>query len=256
MSDNNYTIDFPTHITDFATTAMRLSMTETQFNERDTLTGTDKIVDGLNLYDYEHHELIIHNVKPQYIPSWMSEEAFDYAVTDGEWKYMVGVSDASAQGHGWYHFPGYGVIDKETDYDTYSEGGGNCSHGCLFHITTDPFEWHDVSDVYGEIADYFSDLINAIYNGGFDESYHSGQPYEEDYRGWMADNILRPYLSDGAIDDYDGRVYSNSDTEYDYAASKRSWDSDYDGENNPFGTDVIFSDKVRGDGQHSALLHH
>merc|ERR1719219_3076811 len=58
------TFDSMTHITDFAATAMRLSMKQSDFDERDTLTGTDKIVDGKNIFSLEHHELVVHNVMP------------------------------------------------------------------------------------------------------------------------------------------------------------------------------------------------
>merc|ERR1719320_207563 len=192
------TYDSLTHLTDFAATAMRLSMTESEYDKRATLSGTDKIVDGKNIFSFEHHELIIHNVLPHYIPSQKSEETFNYAATDGEWKYMVGPTDSAAELQGWYNFPGEGVIDEDSDAVTYAEGGGNCTHGCLFHLIADPNEYHDLSSEYPEIAFYFSDLINAIYYGGLDESYHSGQPYEKDVRGWMADNILRPYLNSDA----------------------------------------------------------
>jgi len=233
------TFDSLVHITDFAATAMRLSMTQTKYDERETLTGTDKVVDGKNLFSLEHHELIVHNVKPHYIPSWMREASFDYATTDGEWKYLLGLADEAAQTNGWYNFPGFGVINEWNDYATYSRAGANCTHGCLFHLETDPYEYHDLSSEYQEIVDYFSDLINAIYNGGFDYSYHSGQPYEEDYRGWMEDNILRPYLNGAAIDEYNKRSQStDSDGSYDYANAELSWTSDYQNEN-PFGTDAF-----------------
>jgi len=229
------TFDSLTHITDFAATAMRLSMTQNDFDDRETLTGTDKIVDGKNLFSLEHHELLIHNVMPQYIPSWMHSDAFNYAATDGEWKYLVGHQDSAAQGHGWYNFPGYGIIDGDSDPATYSEAGSNCSIGCLFHLTTDPYEYHDLADDYYEVAQYFSDMINAIYNGALDESYHSGQPYEEDVRGWMADNILRPYLNKLAVEDYGVRVHSTgSDGAYDYANAPISYISDYDRSASPF----------------------
>merc|ERR550534_1787411 len=222
------TFDSLTHITDFAATAMRLSMTQTEYNERKSLTGTEKVIDGNNIFSFEHHDLIVHNVKPHYVPSWVREEGFDYAATDGEWKYIVGVWDSAAQGHGWYNFPGHGVIDQDNDPLMYSEAGGNCTHGCLFHLMTDPNEYHDVSNEYSDIALYFSDMIDAIYMGGFDDSYHSGQPYEEDYRGWMADNILRPYLNGVAKDDYDARVESTySKIDYDYSDSQLSYSSDY-----------------------------
>jgi len=235
VDDRGSTIDSLTHITDFAATAMRLSMTKSQFESRSTLTGTDKIVDGLNLYEYEHHELVIHNVLPQYIPSWLSTDTFDYAVTDGEWKYLVGVSESAAQEEGWYNFPGFGIIDEDSDYYTYWEAGGNCRNGCLFHLASDPSEYHDVSYAYGEVVDYFSDLINAVYQGGFDYSYHSGQPFEEDYRGFMADNILRPYLNEEAIWDFEDRTHSvENDGNYDYESAERSYLSDYSGEGSPF----------------------
>merc|ERR1719285_492768 len=210
-------------------------MTSTQFNERETLTGTAKIPDGKNIFLFEHHELIVHNVLPQYIPSWMREGSFDYAATDGEWKYMVGPWDSAAQGHGWYNFPGYGVIDGDSDATTYAEAGGNCSHGCLFHISTDPYEYHDLSFEYAEVAYYFFDLINSLYNGALDESYNPGQPYEEDDRGWMSDNILRPYLNAESLEDYGKRIHStNSSGGYDYSNSTMSYQSDYDREASPF----------------------
>jgi len=229
------TFDSLTHITDFAATAMRLSMTQTEYDERGSLTGTSKVPDGKNIFSFEHHELIVHNVLPQYIPTWMREEAFDYAATDGEWKYLVGVTDSAAQGHGWYNFPGYGVIDGDSDPTTYGEAGGNCTHGCLFHTMTDPFEYHDVAHEYPEIAFYFTDLINAIHFGGIDESYHSGQSYEEDDRGWMVDNILRPYLNAKAIEDYQNRVDSTEiEDGYDYASAPLSYKSDYNKLASPF----------------------
>jgi len=76
--------DSLTHITDFAATAMRLSMTQKEYEQRNTLTGTGKTPDGLNIFSFEHHELIIHNVLPNLIPSWLSIDTFDYAATDGE----------------------------------------------------------------------------------------------------------------------------------------------------------------------------
>jgi len=234
------TFDSLTHITDFATTAMRLSMTHKEYNQRDSLTGTTKVPDGVNIFSFEHHELIVHNVKPTYIPSWMQESAFDYAATDGEWKYMVGTSDSSAQGHGWYNFPGYGVIDQYKDPGTYAKAGGSCSTGCLFHLLTDPYEYHDISDEYADIAIYFKDVINGIYVGGMDEDYHTGQPYEPDYRGWMADNILRPYLNDEAIEVYEERVHSTeTEDEYDYVNSPLSYTSDYGTLASPFDIDSI-----------------
>jgi len=229
------TFDSMTHITDFGATAMRLAMDKTTFEGRKTLAGNGKIVDGLNIYSFEHHEIIVHNVLPQYVPSWMNINQFDYAATDGEWKYLIGTPDSGPQGHGWYNYPGWGIINEGSDYDTYSEAGGNCTHGCLFHITTDPYEYRDKSSEYPEIVFYFKDLINAINFGGMDSSYHSGQSYEKDYRGWMADNILRPYLSQHAIDDYKKRTHSkNNEDNYDYVNSIHSWVGDYDGSNNPF----------------------
>jgi len=229
------TFDSLTHITDFATTAMRLSMTQKQYETRETLTGTSKVPDGKNIFSLEHHDLIIHNVLPSYIPSWVNDEAFDYAATDGEWKYMVGTDDSSAQGHGWYNFPGYGIIDETNDPVTYANAGGNCSSGCLFHLLTDPYEYRDLSADYPDIAFYFYDVINGIYTGGLDDSYHSGQPYEADYRGWMSDNILRPYLSNEAIKDYHERVSSvESADEYDYVNSPLSYISDYGKLKSPF----------------------
>jgi len=229
------TFDSLTHITDFAATAMRLAMKQSDFDERDTLTGTDKIVDGKNLFLLENHELVIHNVMPQYIPSWMFREAFSYAATDGEWKYLVGHEDSAAQGHGWYNFPGYGYIDGDSDPETYAEAGANCTKGCLFHLTTDPYEYHDLSDDYSEVANYFSDMLNALVSGALDESYHSGQPYEEDLRGWMADDILRPYLNKLAIEDYGARLHSSAnDGNYDYSNAPVSYISDYDRAASPF----------------------
>merc|ERR1719317_1277819 len=48
------TYDSLTHLTDFAATAMRLSMTESQYDKRATLSGTDKIVDGKHIFSFEH----------------------------------------------------------------------------------------------------------------------------------------------------------------------------------------------------------
>jgi len=229
------TFDSLTHITDFAVTAMRLSMTESDYEQRETLTGTSKAPDGVNIFAFEHHELIIHNVPASYVPSWMSQSAFDYAATDGEWKYMVGTDDSSAQGHGWYNFPGYGIIDEEKDPGTYATAGGNCTTGCLFHLLTDPYEYHDISDEYADIAVYFKDVINGIYLGGMDEDYHTGQPYEADYRGWMADDILRPYLNDDAIEEYEERVHAKETVDtYDYENSFLSYTSDWGTLDSPF----------------------
>jgi arylsulfatase B len=232
------TVDELTHIVDFGATAMRLSMTLDQYNERGTLSGTDKIVDGNNLWKFEHHELLVHYVLPHYVPSWVYQGDNDYAVTDGEWKYYKGFDSDSAQGPGWYNIPELGIITNDTDPTTFSNAGGYCTDGCLFHLETDPSEFWDVSSSYPEITAYFVDLIQAIYEGGLDEDYHSGQPYEEDYRGYQADNILRPYLNSHSISDYQTRITTtDSEISYDYSTYHLSWDGDYDGSNSPFEED-------------------
>jgi len=229
------TLDELTHIVDFAATAMRLSMTLDQYNERGTLSGTSKIIDGNNLFLFEHHDLLVHYVLPHYVPSWMYQGDNDYAATDGEWKYYMGFTSTSAQGAGWYNTPELGIITIDNEPATFANAGGYCDHGCLFHIETDPSEYSDVSGQYPEIKAYFVDLIDAIYQGGFDEDYHAGQPYDEDYRGWQADNILRPYLNSKALADYETRTATtDSNFSYDYTAYFLSWDGDYDGTNSPF----------------------
>jgi len=228
------TLDSLTHITDFATTAMRLSMTESEFEARGTLTGSTKTVDGKNLFDFENHDLIIHSVLPHYVPSWLHDGAMDYSATDGEWKYYVGFDESSAQGTGWYNFPGLDSVTEASDPDTFYQAGGYCPDGCLYDLTTDPYEYDDISSDYPEIMAYYSDLFNAIYQGGFDEDYHSGQPYEEDYRGYQEDNILRPYLNDDAVDDYETRRMSSTSSSYDYTDYTLSWNGDYDGISSPF----------------------
>jgi len=230
------TFDGLAHIVDFATTAMRLSMTKSQYEARTSLSGTRNLVDGVNLFNLEYHDLIIHYVLPHYIPSWMPQAtAYDYAATDGEYKYYVGFDDTSALAPGWYNIPEEGIVTGDNYPHVFANAGGYCKGGCLFHLATDPNEYHDISKEYPEITLYYEDLINAIYAGGFDEDYHSGQSYEEDYRGYQADNILRPYLIKGAVSDYAARMSSvNSTAVYDYAAFPLSWDGDYDGVNNPF----------------------
>jgi len=232
------TFDELTHIVDFAATAMRLAMTNSEYESRQTLTGTEKVVDGNNLYNLEHHDLILHNVLPHYVPSWVKEEDSNYAATDGEWKYYVGFEETSALQAGWYNAPGKGMVTLDNDPVAFKEGGGYCTTGCLFHLSTDPNEEVDVSQDYVEVTDYFIDVIDAVYQGGFDEEYHSGQPYEEDYRGFQADGILRPYLSSTAVEDYANRTGSTSyNFTYDYATYSLSWEGDYDGFNNPFDSD-------------------
>jgi len=229
------TFDSLTHITDIAATAMRLSMTQSEFKARKSLTGTSKVVDGKNLFAFEHHELIVHNVIPYILPSVASWGEFDYAATDGEWKYIVGVWDETGFGTGWYNAPGYGIIDKHHEPEAFGEAGGNCSDGCLFHITTDPSEQHDLAMEYSEITVYFALLIDAIYRGGFDDSYHPGQPFEPDYRGWQEDDVVRPYLNPDAVEDYQKRLSSitNNDN-YDYQSFSQFWFGDYEGEGDPF----------------------
>jgi len=229
------TFDELTHISDFGATAMRLAMTNSQFEARSTLTGTDKIVDGKNLFEFEYHDLLVHYVLPHYTPSWMYQGQNDYAATDGEWKYYVGFDTDSIQGRGWYNFPDLGIITIDNYPLVFAKAGGYCTQGCLFHLTVDPNEYVDVANAYPEVTTYFKDLINAIYQGGFDEDYHSGQPYEEDYRGYQADNILRPYLNADAINDYINRTESTDfNFTYDYSTYILSWEGDYDGTNSPF----------------------
>jgi len=232
------TFDSLTHIVDLAATAMRLSMTKSEYEARKSLTGTSKIVDGKNLFSFEHHELIVHNVLPQWVPGTQDPGQFDYAASDGEWKYIVGVWDSSGLGNGWYNFPGYGIIDKFHEDFIWNLAGGNCSHGCLFHMETDPYEYIDLSGDYLEISNYFSQLIDAIHRGGFDDSYHPGQRYEEDYRGRQADGIMRPYLNPIASFEYQerrGLVDNNGD--YDYQSFSQFWFGDYEGDGNPFNYD-------------------
>jgi len=228
------TFDELTHIVDFATTAMRLSMTKSEYEARATLTGTRKVVDGSNLFNFEHHDLVLHNILPLYTPSWVHGQDSNFAATDGEWKYYVGFEETSVLGTGWYNTPGKGIVTT----DERPDAGGYCTDGCLFHLTSDPNEYIDVSAVYPAITAYFVDLVNAIYMGGFDEDYHPGQPYEEDYRGYQADNILRPYLSADAVNDYVNRTASvDYNFTYDYAAYHLTWEGDYDGINSPFESD-------------------
>jgi len=229
------TFDELTHITDFAATAMRLSMTKNEYDKRSTLTGTEKIVDGKNLFEFEYHDLLVHYVLPHYVPSWMWQGDNDYAATDGEWKYYMGFGLDSFQGPGWYNFPGKESVTEDNSPIVFEDAGGNCLDGCLFHLTTDPNEYTNVADDYPEITAYYVDLIDAIYQGGFDEDYHSGQPYNEDYRGYHADNIMWPYLNSDALTDYLIRTASiDSNYTYDYASYTFSWDGDYDGKNSPF----------------------
>jgi len=228
------TFDSLTHIVDIAATAMRLSMTQSEYAARESLTGTSKGVDGKNLFAFEYHELIVHNVLPQFIPSDQDRGKFDYGATDGEWKFLVGVWDSVALGKGWYNFPGYGIIDKDHAPETYAEAGGNCSDGCLFHMETDPYEYHDLAKEYSEIANYFAHVIDALYLGGFDDSYHPGQPFESDYRGWQADNIMRPYFNPLAAEDYEQRLSHVDNVEHDYQTFSQFWIGDYEGDGNPF----------------------
>lgn len=233
------TFDELTHIVDFAATAMRLAMTNSEYESRETLTGTEKVVDGNNLFNLEYHDLILHNVLPHYIPSWVKEDDSNYAATDGEWKYYVGFQENSALQAGWYNAPGLGMVTLSNNPVAFKEAGGYCSNGCLFHLSTDPNEEVDVSEDYTEVTDYFIDVIDAVYQGGFDEEYHSGQPYEEDYRGFQADDILRPYLSSTALEDYANRTGSTDyNFTYDYATYSLSWEGDYDGFNSPFESDL------------------
>jgi len=228
------TFDELTHISDIAATAMRLSMTQSDFEARGSLTGTSKIVDGNNLWLFEHHELIIYNVLPQLIPSSCSRDELDYAATDGEWKFIMGTWDSSGMGNGWYNYPGLGWVDRVNSPDIFSEAGGNCSIGCLFHIVSDQYEYHDVSSDYPEIMDYFNFLLDAIYRGGFDDSYHSGQPFEYDYRGVQADGILRPYLNPDSLDEYHERLSSISSVDkYNYQNFSLFWIGEY-GADSPF----------------------
>jgi len=229
------TFDELTHIVDFATTAMRLSMNRSEYEGRSTLTGTEKIVDGINLFNFEHHDLLIHNVLTQYTPSWVHFQDSNYAATDGEWKFYHGFNESSVLGTGWYGFPGKEVITGDSNPTVFEDAGGYCDTGCLFHLTSDPSEYYDISEDYPEIVAYYLDVLNAIYVGGLDEDYHSGQPYEEDYRGYQADNILRPYLSEEAITDYLNRTETTDyNFTYDYSSFTLSWIGDYDGRNSPF----------------------
>jgi len=228
------TYDELTHAVDIAATIMRLSMTNKQFEMRSTLTGTTKIVDGLNLYALEHHDLIVHNVNPHSIPDWMSQIDYDYAATDGEWKYYVGGTQYS-RGGGWYNTPENGHINQENSPDTFELAGGWCLDGCLFHLYSDETENLDVAADYPEIVEYYDDLLDAIYSGGFDEDYHPGQPNEVDFRGYQADGIMRPFLNPDAINGYTDRTHSgDSKHTFDYATSLTSWVGDYDGSTWPF----------------------
>jgi len=227
------TFDGLTHLTDFATTAMRLSMSKSVYEARSTLTGTSRIPDGKNLFSFEYHDLILHNVLPHYIPSWMHSGVMDYAATDGEWKYYMGFDKTSPQGTGWYNFPGKTSITFRNAQVTYAAAGGWCTEGCLFHLTTDPYEYYDVSSEYPNVVGYYEDLINAIYNGGFDNDYHTGQPYEEDYRGYQEDYILRPYLNDDAVSDYVSRIETTT-SDFTFETYENTWNGDFDGINSPF----------------------
>jgi len=218
-----------THGTDISATIMRLSMTKKQFEERPTLTGTKKVVDGNNLYNFEHHDLLVHNVNPQSYPAWMSDIDYDYAATDGEWKYYVG-GTAWSRGGGWYNTPEKGMVTIENYPDRFLLAGGWCEDGCLFHLFTDPTENYDVSADYPEILDYYQDLIDAIHFGGFDEEYHSGQPNVIDFRAYQADGIMRPYLNKDSITEYDSRTKSvDSIFTYDYSNYPMSYIGDYNG---------------------------
>jgi len=223
-----------THIVDFGATAMRMSMSFNEYEERTTLTGTDKMVDGKNLYDFEEHDLIVHNVDTQYLPEWMSANCSNWAATDGQWKYVVGAACGLFEA-GWHNFPGKESVLRSNNPVKFTEGGSYCVDGCLFDLSTDANEYLDVSEEYPAIAEYFKELTDAIYIGGFDEEYHSGQPGDEDYRGWQADNILRPYLNEEAISDFVGRLETvNYDGTYDYMSTPLPWIGDFDGINNPF----------------------
>jgi len=228
------TFDEMTHAVDIAATIMRLSMTNKEFEARSTLTGTKKIVDGTNLFDFEHHDLIVHSVNPHSIPDWMSDIDYDYAATDGEWKYYVGGTPFS-RGGGWYNTPENGRITIDNSPDAFELAGGWCTDGCLFHLYTDPTENFDVSADYPEIVEYYYDLLDAIYAGGFDEEYHPGQPNAIDFRGYQADGIMRPFLNQDTINGYFERTHSvDSNTSYDYGTSLLSWIGDYDGYTWPF----------------------
>jgi len=229
------TFDELTHISDIAATAMRLSMTHSEYEARGSLTGTSNRVDGNNLWTFEHHDLIIFNVLPQFVPSVSIRGELDCAATDGEWKFIMGTWDESGIGNGWYSYPGLDIVDKFNSPDVFNEAGGNCSTGCLFHITSDQYEYHDLSSDYPEITNYFNFLLDAIYRGGFDESYHSGQPFESDYRGVQADGILRPYLNPNSLDEYHERLSSTSNNNvYDYGNFSLFWFGEYDGVDSPF----------------------
>jgi len=223
------TFDELTHVVDIAATIMRMSMTQKQFEERSTLTGSTKVVDGKNLFTFEQHDLIVHSVNPQSYPGWMGDVDYDYAATDGEWKYYVGGTEWS-RGGGWYNTPERGMVTIENDPETFSLAGGWCLDGCLFHLLTDPTENYDVSADYPEILDYYQDLIDAIHFGGFDEEYHSGQPNVIDFRAYQADGIMRPYLNKDSITEYDSRTKSVDSTfNYDYSSYPMSYIGDYNG---------------------------
>jgi len=226
-----------THIVDFGATAMRLSMTSNQFGERTSLTGTEKNVDGKNLYYFEEHDLIVHTIPTQFLPTWMTANCSNWAATDGHWKYIVG-SQCGLYDSGWHNFPGQESILMSSDPVSFNAGGGYCIDGCLFDLSIDQNEYLDVSKDYPTIAEYFRELTDAIYIGGFDEEYHSGQPADEDYRGYQKDNILRPYINEAAIADYVGRMETvDYNYTYDYYTSPQLWIGDYDGLNSPFGSD-------------------
>jgi len=227
--------DLLTHATDIAATAMRLSMTQTEFEERETLTGRKQLIDGNNLWAFEHHELIIYNVLPQWVPSRCTEDELDYAATDGEWKFIMGFMDSSGMGAGWYSYPGGEIIDRMHSPEIYYEAGGNCSTGCLFHIVSDQYENKDLKADYPEITNYFYFLLDAIHRGGFDDSYHSGQPFEYDYRGVQADGILRPYINPKSVDDYHERLsLTRNNHNYNYGNFSQFWFGEFDGVDSPF----------------------
>merc|ERR1712241_439100 len=87
----------------------------------------------------------------------------------------------------------------------------------------DPSETRDLSAEYPEIQAYFNDVIQAIWRGGFDEDYHPGQNYDEDYRGWNSDNILRPYLSRAAQSSYEDRTLAVNHDTFDYDSFPPTW---------------------------------
>merc|ERR1719499_1867423 len=89
------THDGLTHIVDIAATAMWLSASKTRATELDLegkgINYNMKKLDGVNLFELESHDLLVHNVIPQFHPDWIYPKNMDYAATDGIWKFWSGL---------------------------------------------------------------------------------------------------------------------------------------------------------------------